>query len=247
MSCNVLLKDLGYECRDISENLSLLISPFSRGDDGELAGVYVHEISKGCYRVSDGGDSLSHALIHGARVNANRTQLLERLVYREGVELSDTGEIHSLAEPNDLSQAINRVLSTSIEIGHYEKQWLSSARKLMFRDRVGEFLDQTYPEVERNAQVRALSGHQIALSFVVRGANNVAYIETVGRKQDRVNWASVYKVAGIMADLREHDAKRCVIVEDIDDDETKQAETVLSDHANVLPFSKRNSWYQHVA
>ena len=248
MSCNILLKDLGYSCYEIGKGVSQLMSPFTRGEDGELVGVYVQEMGDGHFRVSDGGDSLAHMLTHGIRLPAKRTDILQRLAYREGVDLSEsTGEIHLSVNESSLVDGVNRVLSMAFEVGYIESNWLTSSRKAVFKDRVGEYLYAAFQDVENDVGVKGLSGHQLEIPFVIHGKDNVTYIETVGRKNDKINWSSAYKVSGVMSDLRDCDVKRCVIIDDLDQLDTQQAEIALSEHAIVLPFSRRAEWFDSVA
>ena len=242
------MKDLGYNCYELSESLSQFVSPFSRGIDGELVGLYVQKINTDHYRVSDGGDAISHMLSFGITLNKKRTDYLIKQAYREGVTLSeDTGEIHISAKESELGDAINRVISFSLEIGYLESSWVTSSKNPLFKDFVGDYLKSNIRKVESNVSVSGLSGHQLEIPYVIRGENNIIYIETVGRKNDKVNWSSVYKVTGAMSDLRMEDAKRCIVLDDLNDLDTKQAEVALSEHAIVLPFSARSNWIRDLA
>lgn len=248
-TCNYLLANLGYECRQISEDVSQLITPFTKGDDGELIGVYVQDFGDR-YRISDGGDCLAHMLSHNVKLNRKRLDVIERKGHIEGVELTDLGEICVSTHQNGLAEAVNRVLSVCLEASHLESQWIGSIKAKDFTTKVGEFLDQTYKQVDRNPLVRALSGHQIEIAFGVHGNSGVSYVQPVAPRGGRLNWGNVYKVSGMMNDLREIDQRRFVIVDDtLDDigDELGAAITALSEHASVLPYSRRVDWHQELA
>lgn len=247
-TCNYLLANLGYECQQISDDVSQLITPFTKGNDGELIGVYVQSFD-GRYRISDGGDSLSHMLTHNVKLNKKRLDTIERKGLVEGVELTDLGEICTSTGVDGLTDAVNRVLSVCLEASTLESQWLGSMRAKDFTTQVGEFLQQTYERVDRSPLVRAVSGHQIEIAFGVHGKSGISYVQPVAPRAGRLNWGNVYKVSGMMNDLREISQRRFVIIDDTMDDaggEMGSAITALSEHASVLPFSRRVDWHQEL-
>lgn len=246
LSCDTIVSSLGYECIPVSESVYRLVSPFTIGEDGELAGVYVHDLGGERYRVSDECDSLIHARMHNVSLKGKRLSLIAEMAGSQGVLLSENGELYSSADRGSLPWAISRVLNVSLGVGHMEQEWQTKPQSITFKGIVSDFLNSTYKGVERNVEVHGLSGHQIVIPFVVPG-ERPSYVQTVGRSRDKMNWGKVYETAGVMSDLRELDAKRIVIVDDHNDIDTQQAESILAERAVVLPFSLRAKWYQSLA
>lgn len=116
--CNHLIGNLGYECKEISEGVSQLISPFTKGDDGELIGAYIQCLGPDRFRISDGGDSLAHMLSHNVKLSRRRLGALERKAHQEGVRLSEIGEFCASATRDNLPQILNSILAMCIEAGH---------------------------------------------------------------------------------------------------------------------------------
>lgn len=249
-SCNILISDLGYTCRDLSDDVSQLISPFTKGLDGELIGVYVQRLSGDKYRISDGGNMIAHMLTHDIKLNRKRLDELQIASMREGVELTDMGELATITSTSSVTDAVNRVLTACLEAGHLEKTWLKSTKIPDFTAQVGQFLASNYKKVIRNPMVRALSGHQIEIAFGVESEQGTSYVQPVGSRSGKLSWSAIYRVCGMMNDLREIEARRFVVVDDnvqASMAEMGEAVTALSEHSTVLPFTRRESWLHEIA
>lgn len=248
LACENLLDNLGYSCHNISNDILQLVTPFTKGNDGELIGVYIQRLSDDRYRVTDGGDSLAHMMQHNIRLNKNRTEELSVKGFREGVDLSEIGEFYAVASKRNLTDIVNRVLTMCLEVGHMESIWLGSIKSKAFVDRVREFLFQTYDHVAQDARLRGISGHQIEIAFSVKGTTDTSYLQPAGTRAGKLYWPTIYKVSGMMGDLREAPGRRFVILDDsVDSSELGAAITTLSEHASVLPFSRRADWHSSVA
>jgi hypothetical protein len=190
-------------------------------------------------------------LSHNVKLSAKRMNLIEQLGHREGVELSQFGEFCASATKSTLPDIVNRVLSMCLEAGRMESSWLSSSKAKDFTVQVGEFLSKTYEQVEYSPVLSGVSGHQIEIAFGVQGKTKVSYVQPVGLRSGKLSWPNIYKVAGMMNDLREIEQQRFVIIDDSvasdDDGEFGAAVTALSEHSSVLPFSRRVDWHREIA
>lgn len=93
MMSSTIISKLGFEYFPIGENLLRIISPFPYDNDREHVGVFVQQISGGCYKISDRGDTLLNMEARGITLNQRQLDILRNVLAHEGVELNERREI----------------------------------------------------------------------------------------------------------------------------------------------------------
>ena len=95
MNCSNVLRDMGFECKQLSDKMLRVWSPFTYGIDGEVIGFYVEQTNAG-YRVTDGAQALRHAESVGIELNKKRLEVL-RSIAGGSANISSGGEISASA------------------------------------------------------------------------------------------------------------------------------------------------------
>lgn len=253
MKCSDVLANMGFECKQLSERMLRVWSPFTYGMDGEVIGVYVERTNAG-YRVTDGAESLMHAESMGISLSKARLGLLDRIAGRDAT-ISNGGEIFATASESELPIAIAAVVNAATAVSHLEFKWMPRAKDAAFTAEVGEKLARAFPPevITRNAELAGASGHQFEIPFVISltGANNYYYIQPVAYGDGRVNWDNVYRSFGKMVDLKNvgtDQEERVVVVDDRDAlQDIDQSVTFLSAAASVVRFRGIDAWISRIA
>lgn len=249
MKCSDILGNLGFDCAQVNENLLRVWSPFTYGDDGEEVGVYVEKLSDG-FVVSDNAEAMMHAASMGISLSKNRLATL-RNVAGHSVTIADGGEITAAASAESVPDAVATVIGAALGVGHLEAVWRPRHRNAQdFVRQVGDVLDSVVGKsrVSRDVKVTGASGHQIEIPFVI--ADEI-YVQPVAYGDGKVQWDNVYRGLGKMIDLKNagaSDRSRIIVVEDASNDaEIANAVSLLSITANVVQFSKIESWARKIA
>ncbi len=250
MKCSEILGNLGFDCASVNAKTLRLWSPFTYGTDGEQVGVYVEELSNG-YVVSDNAEAVMHASAMGINISKRRLETL-RGVAGSSVKIADGGEITAAADESSVSEAVASVLNAAMSVGHLETVWRPRHRSAAdFSRQVGDVLDKTVGalKIGRNVIVNGASGHQIEIPFVIAGD---IYVQPVAYGDERVEWDNVYRGLGKMIDLKNagaSDKSRVIVLEDVaaNDPELANAVSLLSITANVVQFSRLDSWARKIA
>lgn len=246
MNCHDLINDLGFRCKNISEDLIRVWTPFTYGNDGEVVAFYV-EKDADKYRVTDNAASLMHAASLGVNLTPNRISKLRRL-WGDEVTVSDGGEIAKVVNAENLKEAVASVINASMIVSHHETSWLPRSRAISFNEEVGRVLSETVGEslLRRNVLVPGASGHQIEIPFVIERETAQTYIQPVAYGDGNVDWDNVYRGLGKMLDLKNagaDDAARTVVIDDSEpDEEIGKAITLLTIACSVVYFSKLAPW-----
>ncbi len=251
MNCTKLLAAMGFRCREVSEKLLRVWSPFTYGNDGEVVGFYVEETAHARYRVTDGAESLRHAASMGVNLSRSRVGTLQEIA-GDTAHISSGGEISATADESSLAAAIAAVLNAALAVSHMELRWMPRSPYETFTAEVGERLERDLPDrVKRNVVVTGGSGHQIEIPFAVSSGNRDTYIQPVAYGDGRVNWDNVYRAFGKMVDLRSVNAtddQRIVVVDDRDaQEDLSQSITFLSASAGVVRYSSIDKFVQKLA
>lgn len=245
MNCSTLLSNLDFECLPISGDASRILSPFSYSDDGELIGLYMQDLG-GRVRITDMAEACFHATNYNAHITPKRLDYIRRFAERDGVSISDGGEISIVSEYNEAPRAFISALNIATLISHMEKGWRKSGREDVFIRKVGSLLEERVPKrLEKNVSITGASGRQISIPFVIRGGKEDKYILPVPHGKGNLSWDPVSRAITKMIDIKlagVSDKNRYVIFEDLPDKDTPKATTLLATCANVMPYSSHEAW-----
>lgn len=148
MTCSAIIASLGYECRELADNILEVDTAFSFAD-GEAMSFYVLQSGAGLV-LSDNADALAHLLSVGLPLRTSRSlSPIARLVGAHGVTLTPRGEIRTECRAPELGNGIARFLSALVEISRFERDRLGlSEAVVIFSDEVELYLRSWKPNAE---------------------------------------------------------------------------------------------------
>jgi hypothetical protein len=243
MKCSVVLAEIGFECKELQDGVTLINTPFTFGEDGELISLHIVELGQGKIKITDAGYSVYHLASMGIKLNAGRVSELNTVIQMNSIEFDDNGEISVVCENEYASYYVPTVVKSVIAASTLGCQWSVKNSSKDFKKEVGAFLKGRFKrKLETNFSVTGRSGHQLEFPFVIRGDNGLVYIQPVGRRSGQLNWDRVYSTHGKMTDIHRPDNERIVFVDDVDVTEIQRAQAFLEDTAKVVPYSSRDQW-----
>lgn len=196
--------------------------------------------------LTDRAATVMHSEACGIDVDGKRIAQLAKLLPRN-VHFAANGELKVGPVSNDSLVAEAMRLLTGVLVVSHAALTGAKVVKTPFEVRVDHLLLAEFGEcrVTRRKRFAGGSGHLIEVPFVLDAeGHHPTLVTPIGKSSTGTfDWGQVYGVAGKFADLKLagfDDDQRIVV---LDDDIRKksdigQAETILSDIANVIPFSR---------
>ena len=244
MNCQEISAQLGFSCRHINDGLLYVESPLALSFDGQLIGAYVQDIGRGKVRITDNADIMFCAITHGLQAHAKRASRLATLAADAGLALSDAGELHAVCPTDTAGFQLARFIETASRFGDIFDDALTP-RVSKFERLIGGHLESAFGNrLRRRINLTGASGHQLEFSFVLDpGTPNQTIVQpiSVGRN-GRPHWPSVYGAVGKMGDLKNGGdrTKRTVVLQQGDEEATRQASIALAEHSSIIIFEGRN-------
>lgn len=251
MNCREIVSNLGFSCKDLGEGMFRVHSPFSYGEDGQLVGIYVEEISTG-FRITDACESLMHASSMGLSLTSARLNALRRSI-AYAADVSDDGEILAFVTKEELNAGLVAVLNGALAVSHGEAHWKPRRRNETFLKNVTIALESRLgSRVLKAVEVKGASGHQLEIPLAIQMPNETIFVEPVAATDDDdINWKNVYSSYGRMIDLKRANldgVTRMIVLEDASNEEQFQfALNMLTETSSVLRYSKLHEWAKKLA
>lgn len=240
MNCDLILQDLHFQCRPVSDSVFYVESPFSHGFDGDLLGAYVISFGDGMIRVTDNADLLFNAMVNGVTPSASSGKRFRIVAEKAGISLSDDGELYAVGSAADASALTARLLEASIKIADACTN-MRTHEGSRFEAIVGKRLRAAYgARVKAKPEIAGATGHILRFPFMVESDTAPpAYVQSISSIENHPHWVSVYSAVGKMIDLRNAspDVGRFTIMENASEESLTQARSILSESSSVLVYS----------
>lgn len=125
MNCTELIESLGLNCKILPSSdgkpIHCISTPFDYFD-GDGIHLYAEELD-GFVRFFDAGDSLFHVVGSGIKFRDKRSiKPIKKLVEDSGAQLSDEGEISTLAPIKDSKEGFKKVLTAILNVAGWEAE-----------------------------------------------------------------------------------------------------------------------------
>lgn len=250
MMCSTVISKLGFECHPIGTETLRIISPFTYCDDGEHVGAFVREIN-GRYLVSDRCDALMNMESRGISLTKKRIDDIRTLLFREGTELNERGEIIGWATESTIGSVTSDVIRAGILASSISADWYQPVHVEKFESQVIDFM--YHSEVSKIISLRdmvlGMSGHHITVPITIKTPEpKLVFTSSV---KGGGSWNSAYSLLGKLIDLKnsgENFNNRYVVVDsDSIGDNMHQLSLLFNETSHVLPFSKRELWIKRLA
>lgn len=242
MNCIDTSKMLNFQCKPVADGLFFLQSPLVMAFDNQNIGVYVQEISKTRYRITDNSDILFAAQTLGLNGTRARGAALDQIAQKALINLSDDGELYAVCDRSELQYYLARFMDAATRITQAVSDWLPkpSDNITRFDITIGNALAKHFTsQLKRNYTVYGASGHQLNFPFAIDSDDSIKLIQTVSSSPDQPKWDKVYHTLGKLADVRnaDPDLKRYVVLEGSSNDiETHKAISALADCSKVILY-----------
>jgi hypothetical protein len=244
MNCADISRQLGFQCRHISDGLTYIQSPLTLAFDGAAIGAFVQDIGRGLVRITDNSDILFTAMTHGIAPDQRRSRKFGEIAKLSGMSFSENGELHTVCSQDEAGFQIARFIEAASRIGDACDDMLV-IHVPKFQRKVGSILARRYKEsLRRDFVLSGASGHQLTFPFVINiGRPDQMVIQTIAAgSSGKPNWASIYGAVGKMGDLKNSRdrTKRTIILEQGEEQSTQQAMVALAESASIVVYDGNN-------
>jgi len=240
MNCADISRQLGFQCRQISDGLTYIQSPISLSFDGMAIGAFVQDLGRGLVRITDNSDILFTAMTHGIAPDQRRAKKFEEIARRSGISLSENGELHAVCSESETVFQFARFIEAASRIGDACGDMLM-VEVPKFQRKVGSILAWRFKDrLRRDGALSGASGHQLTFPFILNpGTARQMVIQTISAgSAGKPNWASIYGAVGKMGDLKNSGdtTRRTVILQLGEDESTQQAMVALAETSSIIVF-----------
>lgn len=235
MSCYGLLERLGFTCREITETVISVGTPFSFAD-GEPIGFYLDEHSSEQVVISDNADTLAHLAGIGFDISDRKKwKGVKQIATAFGLELQDTGQIVGSEIKSKEQLLVTRFIGAMLAIADMERDYFGlSDEQEQYIQEVEMYLRASKPEATllTHPTVEGHSGriHGFHFDFdnklVDAARPHGARTGAILRKSaDVINSGSNKSILIIMDDR-------------LDEERAKIETDILSTMVSVMPFTR---------
>lgn len=234
MSCEGLMKRLGFDCRIVGEKTVAVGTPFAFAD-GEPIHFYIDE-EEDLISLSDNADTIFHLGSIGMDVSDKRTwKGVKQIVSIFGFELHDSGEIVGKIHQSAEQTLITKYISAMLAVADLEREYLGvPEEEETYVQEVEMYLKAWKPNVEcsRYASATGHSGRLHRFDFGFDDKLIDAAKPHSNRTGSILRKAIDIKNGGIETEIM-------VIMDDREDTERANIEMdILSATVSVLPFTR---------
>lgn len=234
MSCEQFIQQLGFECRELSNSVSAVATPFAFAD-GEVIGFYLenrpHEVV-----LSDNGDTLFHLRGIGLDLSDRRQwRPYKQIAEAHGLRLRDDGVLEGSTSDMPVSLLVARYVATMISITDLEREQLGLPEEVdQFIKEVEFHLHAWKPKAElsRLPALKGMSGRTHTFDFEFAGS-----LVDAARPHSNKTGAILRKAADL--GLAGVNKPILIVMDDRVDPERARMETdILSSMVSVMSFSQ---------
>lgn len=234
MSCEGLIKRLGFECRMVSQTVIAVDTPFAFAD-GDPIGFYLEEQNDSLL-LSDNSDTLSHFGEIGWDITDRRNwKAVKQIVSGFGFELTDFGEIVAHGIKSQGQSLFSGYVSAMLAVADLEREYLGVSDEVdKFVQEVEFYLMAWKPNVELSHLpiIRGHSGRTHTFHFDFDGKLIDAARPHSGRTGSILRKAADVINSGTAKPIM-------IVMDDREDPERAAIETdIISTMVSVLPFTR---------
>lgn len=233
MSCEGLIRRLGYECKEVADNILEVDTPFTF-PNGEPIHFYL-DGNGGDIVVHDNADTLAHLIGMGWDLADRRKwKTLQNTVAAFGFELQETGAIVSRAPHNIETALISNYVAAMLAVVEVEREYLGlSDEQITFVEEVEMYLKASDPKkaLVLRPVVIGHSGRSHEFHFELDGA-----LIEAAKPRTQSTGIILRKATDVK---NEHGDKRIIVViDDRQDEERAKAEIdILNNVVQVMRFT----------
>lgn len=175
MNCTDILKSIGLNCKILpshdGKSIHCISTPF-KYFDGDGIHLYAEELGE-LTRFFDAGDTLFHVAGSGIKFRDKRAlRPIQKLVEEAGADLSEGGEISSLAPTKDSNEGFRKTLAAILNIAGWEAENAGiSTDVTSLTSEVEIYLREWKPghEFLYDQPLAGISGRSHSFSFLIDG------------------------------------------------------------------------------
>lgn len=253
MICHNILSNLGYECHSVADDLICITTPFTL-DDGSVIQAYIEQCADNRFIVTDDAQTLWTMDSRGISLSSSRIATLKNSLKKYGVELNARAEITMCADREQLPQALQRIIQSSILAEALGQDWYKRPQDRFESSVKSSFRAKAFPQkLLFDQKVTGISGHSISVPITLSGAQRQTKRIFATKVAKNRSWASAYGVLGKIMDLYDPTEPTqhktfVVIDDDVVDHQVNQLFLLFNQsEAKILPFHKQNVWLEQLA
>lgn len=169
MKCASLIEKIGFQCREVSDNIVNVVTPLSFLD-GELASFYVIEEGNSNVLITDNFDTIAYLKGRGLPLSDRRRwRSLSNRAENLGFTLSEEGELMAYGNVDDIPRLVARFLRVISEFVDWEMEqesWEPDTGALI--DEIEEHLHRRNPNssIKRDVTVNGKSGYRHSFDLI---------------------------------------------------------------------------------
>lgn len=234
MTCEQFIQQLGFECRELSDSVSAIATPFSFSD-GEVIGFYLENRPNEVV-LSDNGDTLFHLRSVGMDLSDRRHwRPYKQIAETNGLKLRDDGVLEGSTSDMPVSLLVARYVATMISITDLEREQLGLPEEIdQFIKDVEFHLHAWKPRAElaRLPAQKGMSGRTHTFDFEFAGSLVDAARPHSNKTGSILRKAADLGLAGVTKPI-------LIVMDDRVDPERARMETdILSSMVSVMSFSQ---------
>lgn len=228
MNCTEIIKSLGLDCIILPSSdgkpIHCISTPFDYFD-GDGIHLYAEELG-GLVRFFDAGDTLFHVAGSGIKFRDKRSiKPIQKLVEEAGAQLSEGGEISTLATSEDSREGFRKTLTAILNIAGWEAENAGvSTDVTSLASEVEIYLREWKPDHEflYDQPLAGISGRSHSFSFLIDGE----LIDVVSSAPQSTA-SEIRKLADIRGIPSQADTPIRVIIDDRSNSERARQEALI--------------------
>lgn len=253
-ACSLTMRQLGFECRILTETISFVQSPFTYVDDGQVIGAFIQSLDNNRFKVTDDANALFNMEGRGINITNTRFNQMKQTLLNQGIDLTAQAEIVCYATEDNLAQAVQNVIKGGVIVSTMGINWYREIPQNKFEQHIIRQLRQAdlpYKMLLKN-KMDGLSGHQITIPITLLNDRSSKIIFTTDVKAEG-SWHEAYTVLGKLADISQFqtnfDLNSKIVVANSDSiqDKLSQLTLLFNNTAQVYPSDLMDKWLPRLA
>lgn len=220
----------------------LVSSPFCMRDGGECISFYIHKNGNN-FIISDEYFCVQYAEMYNINLDKKKLDGVKRRSCVNFAEFQDDGAIIAYATPETLEFALFDAAKLALGISYEIASWMPKFGEDGFKATLQTALVKS---IDKDLIIPKFKTHgftkEIEVPFAIVYETKKYLIDVISKKnKDSFKWNDVYVTHGKYSDIKMFDDKsfkRFVVFEnDMNQEDTAKAQTLLTEVANTLVFS----------
>ncbi|RSE60376.1 DUF1828 domain-containing protein [Alcaligenes faecalis] len=243
MNCAQFASALGWECRPVGENALQVHSPAVFANDGEHLSFFILSESDSRFFLTDAHATVDNLTSRGARLTPSRLKSLQSLPSPGFAQITQDWEITASGSMSDLPRAVWEATSIAMQLASKCGSWQPRSNQERFSTKIQKETVQLVGKdrVVPKFKIDGASGHQLEFPFGISRNGFTEAVQPIGLgENNQTDWGFVYQCFGKFSDLKDRSGEninnRLIIMEAADTEDWRQAASLLSSSARVIPY-----------